>query len=71
MAHSARARMGAGSVRRSGFGESSGDLRILIQRPSGREPFLTRIPVGAPQSRLPTGYCPAPIRAKTDLSATE
>ncbi|MBI4751247.1 MAG: hypothetical protein HY774_22435 [Acidobacteria bacterium] len=34
-------------------------LEVLIQRPSGRKPFAACLPVGAPQSRLPTGYSPA------------
>jgi hypothetical protein len=47
------------------------DVRTSFQRPSGHKPFSARIPVGAPQSRLPTGYFLAPIRAQTSLSATE
>ncbi|MBI4751076.1 MAG: hypothetical protein HY774_21570 [Acidobacteria bacterium] len=35
-----------------------------LQRPSGREYGPGIGPVGAPQSRLPTGYYPSPIRAE-------
>ena len=39
---------------------------VWFQRPSGRESLAACIPVGAPQSRLPAGYFPPPIRAKTE-----
>ncbi|MBI4748110.1 MAG: hypothetical protein HY774_06445 [Acidobacteria bacterium] len=42
----------------------------MFQRQSGRKPLRTDDPVVCPK-RPTTGYCPAPIRAKTDLSATE
>ena len=46
-------------------------VEILIQRPSGRKSVSACIPEGAPQSRLPSGYYPPPIRAKNHLSVTK
>ncbi|MBI4751535.1 MAG: hypothetical protein HY774_23895 [Acidobacteria bacterium] len=42
---------------------------LLFQRPSGREPVMATLSGGrVSKATLATGYCPAPIRAKTNVS---
>ncbi|MBI4751074.1 MAG: hypothetical protein HY774_21560 [Acidobacteria bacterium] len=43
-----------------------------LQRPSGREPVMATLSGGrVSKATLATGYFPAPIRAKTNVSASE
>ncbi|MBI4748824.1 MAG: hypothetical protein HY774_10075 [Acidobacteria bacterium] len=48
------------------------DSRLLFQRPSGRESVMAALSGGrVSKATLATSYCPAPIRAKTNVSASE
>ncbi|MBI4748062.1 MAG: hypothetical protein HY774_06205 [Acidobacteria bacterium] len=60
-------------VRVSFFVEfSASGSRLLFQRPSGREPVMAALSGGrVSKATLATGYFPAPIRAKTNVSASE
>ncbi|MBI4747751.1 MAG: hypothetical protein HY774_04650 [Acidobacteria bacterium] len=47
---------------------SAAGSRLLFQRPSGREPVMATLSGGRlSKATLVTGYCPAPIRAKTNF----
>ncbi|MBI4748336.1 MAG: hypothetical protein HY774_07585 [Acidobacteria bacterium] len=51
---------------------SAAGSRLLFQRPSGREPVMAALSGGrVSKATLATGYCPAPIRAKTNISPSE